>query len=208
MTQSKIDHLVLAAASLKDGQDYVEDMLGVRPVFSGQHPQFGTENALLALGPGLYFEVIALQEGVEPEGPAPFGVSRDMKPTLTTWCARPFDMDAACAAARAEGVDMGKVVPAYRDRPDGVRLNWRFTDVSKNRINGLVPFLITWDGPHPSDDLPDAGRLQSLTLIHPEAERLSRIMTGQKLPVTVQRGERPSLQVSIRRNDGQTVTIG
>lgn len=205
MIQSEIDHLVLAAPNLKDGQDYVESLLGVRPVFSGQHPQFGTENALLALGRGLYFEVIALQEGADADGPLPFGINRNMEPKLTTWCARPFDIEQAVAAAKASDVDMGTVVPAYRDRPDGVRLNWRFTNVMKDRLSGLVPFLIQWDGPHPSEDLPDAGTLRSLTLFHPEAERLETIMRGQKLPVLVQHADTPALKADIRRLDGKIV---
>ncbi|MEO1028447.1 MAG: VOC family protein [Pseudomonadota bacterium] len=207
MDKSEIDHLVMAAPSLKEGQDFIEALLGVRPVYSGEHPQFGTENALLSLGSGVYFEVIALKAGASKEGPLPFGLGGVSKPKLTTWCARPFEMEAACAAAEAAGVEMGGVVAAYRDRPDGARLNWRFTNVSNDRLSGTVPFLIKWDGPHPSDDLPLAGTLESLELAHPDADRLKSIMDGQKLPVSVVAADTPGMSAVIRSTSGELVEL-
>ena len=57
MTQDTIDHLVYACANLERGMDEIEAQLGTRPVRGGRHPKFGTHNALLGLGDGVYLEI-------------------------------------------------------------------------------------------------------------------------------------------------------
>ncbi len=51
------DHLVVAAASLEQGVDWIEDKLGTRPQPGGRHVAMGTHNALLRLGARLYLEL-------------------------------------------------------------------------------------------------------------------------------------------------------
>src|SRR4029079_8217770 len=57
------DHLVVAAATLTAGCDFIEERLGVRPRPAGKHPAMGTHNALLRAGPRLFLEVIAIDPG-------------------------------------------------------------------------------------------------------------------------------------------------
>ena len=54
-----IDHLVLAALSLDEGNRRVAELTGVTPVFGGVHTGAGTHNALASLGAPSYLEVIA-----------------------------------------------------------------------------------------------------------------------------------------------------
>lgn len=54
-----LDHLVYAVADLLAGMDEIEQLLGVRPVAGDRHPQYGTHNALLSLGPKTYLEIVA-----------------------------------------------------------------------------------------------------------------------------------------------------
>jgi hypothetical protein len=44
-----LDHLVVAAATLEQGEDHLEAMLGVRPQRGGKHVAMGTHNSLLRL---------------------------------------------------------------------------------------------------------------------------------------------------------------
>ena len=86
---ARVDHLVYAAADLDRGIEEIEKLLGVRAAIGGRHPGRGTRNALIALGPETYLEIIA----PDPDQPAPasarsFGLDAVEKSRLVTWAAK------------------------------------------------------------------------------------------------------------------------
>ncbi len=161
-----IDHLVIGAATLDEGVDWCERVLGVTPQPGGQHPLMGTHNRLVnisgPLHPRCYLEVIA----IDPQAPQP-GRPRwfDLdQPTLRQrlaegsglihWVARVPSLDAALAYWRSVGVDAGEAVEASRGA-----LRWRIAlraDGRRLRREAL-PVLIEWGAAHPTDSLPDQG---------------------------------------------------
>ena len=125
----RLDHLVYATPDLAVGIDTAERLFGVRASPGGQHPGEGTRNALIALGPTSYFEII----GPDPEQPKPkrarrFGIDEIRAPRLTTWVAKGADLEKFASDAAARGVNLGAVISGSRKRPDGVVLSWRYTD--------------------------------------------------------------------------------
>ena len=64
MPSSRVDHLIVTAASLAEGADYVRRELGVEMQAGGEHVRMGTHNRLLKLGEKLYLEVIAVNPAV------------------------------------------------------------------------------------------------------------------------------------------------
>ena len=70
---ARVDHLVVAAASLDEGAAWCEATLGVVPGPGGEHPLMGTHNRLLRVAtvdyPRAYFEIIAVQPGRTPQLP-------------------------------------------------------------------------------------------------------------------------------------------
>lgn len=171
-----LDHLAVSAATLDDGVAMVEDRLGVQLAPGGQHAALGTHNRLMALAPGLYIEVIAVDPDAAPPGRARwFDLDRfSGPPRLTNWIARCDDLDAALVRAPS-----GSGTPLELARGD---LRWQMAVPADGRLpfDGLFPALIAWQGRgHPATLLPETGcRLVGLDLYHPRADDLRHALEG------------------------------
>lgn len=170
-----LDHLVVAAATLAEGVDWCESVLGVTPGPGGKHPLMGTHNRLFDISsaafPQAFFEIIAIDPGAPPPGRARwFGLDTvDLRrgPRLLHWVARSSALDAQRQALRAAGLDIGPAIAASRDTPQG-RLEWRISvpDDGQLQAGGALPTLIDWGRtPHPVASMAKPGiTLHALTL--------------------------------------------
>jgi len=202
----EIDHLVLTAPSLGEGQDYVEARLGARPVFRGRHPQLGTETALLGLGPRTYLEVIAIADDAKGKGITyPFDLENCTTPTLTTWCARTTEFTVVTAAFKQIGFDLGEMREGRRETPQGDTLRWLFTDIYADRLGGAAPFLIEWGDCHPCDTLPVSGQLLSLEVQYSGPEIPCSISLPTDIIITA--AEQTKLRGHIQLLDGKQVWL-
>lgn len=170
-----LDHLVVAAATLAEGVQWCEAVLGVTPGPGGKHPLMATHNRLFDISsaafPQAFFEIIA----IDPDAPVPararwFGLDTlDLRngPRLLHWVARTVAIEARGQALRAAGLDIGPVITASRDTPQG-RLEWRISVPDDGRLlaGGALPTLIDWGRtPHPVALMAKPGiTLQALTL--------------------------------------------
>lgn len=202
---AQVDHLVYATPDLTLGIETAEKLFGVRATPGGQHPGEGTRNALIALGPTSYFEII----GPDPEQPTPararrFGIDQIRAARLTTWVAKGTSLGAFAAAAKAHGVDLGAVMPGSRRRPDGVVLSWTYTDPRVVLADRLVPYLIDWGAsPHPSATAAKGVTLRSLSAEHPEADKVQLMLKQLGLDLVVTHGPQPSLIATFNSPNGQ-----
>ncbi|MHA6324043.1 VOC family protein [Roseivivax sp. CAU 1753] len=166
----RLDHIAVLGTTLKDAADHCAAAFGAPLGPGGQHAVFATHNRLLGLADGLYVEAIA----IDPDAPKPdrarwFGLDAfSGPPRLARWIARVPDMAQALAvlpeagapvALQRGGLSWVMAVPASGLTP----------------FDGLFPALIEWKNPKPAGDLlPSSGwSLQTLTIWHPEATRLS-----------------------------------
>lgn len=200
------DHLVVAAAALDQGCDWIEERLGARPAKGGQHVAMGTHNAVLSLGPRLYLEVIAIDPSLPgPARPRWFDLDEPrMKaalaegPQLITWGARTDDIERA--AQRIP--DLGTILPMARGE-----WSWRITVPNDGHRpgRGLVPTLLQWNGnAHPADRMPDSGcRLVLLAGEHPQPatvrEDIAALDLSDALKVTYARSPRLAAMIRTRR---------
>src|SRR5437867_2657347 len=149
---ARVDHLVYATPDLQAGIDKLEALLGIRASAGGQHPGRGTRNALIALGPAAYIEIIGPdRDQPKPSASRPFGIDDFSAPRLAAWAMKGENLDKVVADAKGHGVTLGAVAPGSRRRPDGVLLAWRYTDPRTVVADGIVPFVIDWGTtPHPA----------------------------------------------------------
>ncbi|RYY73499.1 MAG: VOC family protein [Comamonadaceae bacterium] len=184
---ARIDHLVVAAATLDEGVAWCEATLGVSPGPGGEHPLMGTHNRLLRIAtvdyPRAYLEIIAVQPGREPQRARRWfdlddetlrETLRHHGPRLVHFVANVPDVRHAGVALQALGIDRGAIVPASRMTPRGL-LEWQITVRADGRrlFDGVLPTLIEWGTHHPAAGMGESGvTLQALVLRHPEAATL------------------------------------
>lgn len=213
MTSAIPDHLILAAATLEQGCDHVEAVLGTRPQPGGKHVAMGTHNALVSLGPGLYLEVIAIDpEGAAPSRPRWFDLDEPRmraalaeSPKLIHFVVRTDDL---VALSGRTPVPLGDPHPMARgdDR-------WQMTIPADGHLpgRGLVPTLIQWSGNrHPTDRLADSGiRLVTLAGEHPDPAPIRKALAALGLSevLKVSYGRSPRLAAMLRTSRG-VVALG
>jgi len=171
--KTRFDHLIVAAATLDEGEDYVEALLGARPQPGGKHVAMGTHNSVLRLGPGEYLEVIAIDpQGIKPDRPRWFGLDTPAmrkrlaeSPRLIHWAVNTTDIEGVRRAV-SEGIDPGAAYPMQRGA-----FRWQITIPDDGHLpgDGLVPTLIQWAGVRrPANALPDVGiRIAAIAGAHP-----------------------------------------
>jgi len=201
---SRVDHLVYGTPDLDASVDQMEQLLGVRATYGGQHPGRGTHNALLSLGPAAYLEILAPDPAQpDPPGPRWAGLDDVTTPRLVTWAAKASDLQALVRRAKQGNIPLGTVQDGSRDRPDGVKLSWRLTVPEGLVADGLVPFFIDWGtSPHPAASAAQGLELVGLRAEHPDADTIRRMFgqLGLEIPVTEARS--PALVATIRTPHG------
>jgi Glyoxalase-like domain len=200
-----IDHLVYGTPDLADAVADIEERFGVRAEAGGKHIGVGTHNALLALGPRTYLEIIAPDPGQpEPSMPRPFGLDDLTHGGLVGWAVACQDIDAAVAKARRGGYDPGEVADMQRAEPAGTVLRWRLT--LNAAPGGLVPFLINWgDTEHPARSAPRGLILESFHLEHPDPASLSPPLNALGAYVQIRSAAAPAVVAHLSGPDGSTV---
>jgi hypothetical protein len=200
-----VDHLVYAAADLEVGRDKIEQLLGVRPVLGGRHPQYGTHNALLSLGPATYLEIIAPDPELDvPERGVLFGADGVREPRLVTWALRSESIDDSAASASSAEVGLGSIESGSRAKPDGTVISWKLSDPYAMPLDGAVPFLISWGAtPHPAGAAPRAGELVGLRIEHPDPEKVREALLPLGVEIDVRGGEQFRLIARVKTARGE-----
>lgn len=173
---TQLDHIVIGAANLQQGVDYIHERFGIEMPVGGEHPLMGTHNHLMQLGDNTFFEIIAINpQAPAPQSPRWYGLDDpsicaqlQQQPRLLTWVVNHPLIDSLLANT---AFNFGKVIPISRGN-----LNWLFAVPDDGRIlaAGLLPYVMQWqtDG-HPAQNMTDLGcRLRRIRLYHPYADWL------------------------------------
>ncbi|MFT6873222.1 MAG: hypothetical protein ACJAVN_002240 [Roseivirga sp.] len=200
----QIDHLVYTAPSLAVGMDKIEALLGIRPVKGGQHPKWGTHNALLALGKQCYLEVIAPDPSlVKPQRGLWLDAFFAQPPCIATWALQTASIQQLHSTALHGNILVGEVHRGQRTKNDGEVLSWQLTDPYALPYDGAFPFFISWGlNQHPSEAIPNAGTLVEFTIAHPESVALNKGLEAIGVVIKANQKETYQLQAKIETKSG------
>ncbi len=201
MPHSRLDHIVVTAASLDAGAEYVRSALGVEMQPGGEHVRMGTHNCLLRLGEKLFLEVIAANPAApHPGRPRWFQLDEPESvkaPRLATWVA-------SCGYIHALAPEfLGKIETMTRGS-----FRWLITvpEDGKLPLQGIAPTLIEWRSDlHPAQGLRDLGcSLVRFEGSHPRPEEVTDMLhsIGFDGDFPVSLGE-PRLAARIRTPAGE-----
>jgi catechol 2,3-dioxygenase-like lactoylglutathione lyase family enzyme len=147
-----LDHVILAVRDLGDATRRHATLLSRRPSWRGDHPGWGTANALFRLD-NTYIELIT------PHGDGPLG--RTVAAQLDQRGEGPIglafatsDLDTVHAQLVANGLEPSPVSPGLgRDTDTGQTRRWRSVLLPETRTRGLLMIAIEHESP---DLLPEA----------------------------------------------------
>ncbi len=214
MSATALDHLLFGVPDLSEGMALMQARLGVAPVPGGSHPGVGTHNALLALGPGTYLEIIAPDPAQAiPDQDLPYGLAGLQTPKLITWAIRPADWDTHARHTRRLGLQT-RLRDGFRANPQGIQFRWRSAQpvppvtVRGQDLTGLVPFAIEWQSSaHPAAAAPGNLRLESLMLMHPHPRVLAQAVDTLALPCVVDFAPEAKMVARIQVAPGRSATL-
>lgn len=173
----KIDHLVIGAANLEQGVDFVKNKFGVDIPAGGVHLTMGTHNHLMQLGNETFLEIISINDEIEkPKNPRWYGLDDPLirqqinkEPMFLTWVVNTrsindFISKASFSLGSAELISRGE-------------LSWFFGLPNDGRLlaGGMLPYAMQWQTDfHPSAGMADLGcNLEHLEIYHPYSTWLS-----------------------------------
>ncbi len=203
MRYMRIDHLVWYWANLSAGRTYFATHMDCEPLYGGEHPGEGTANAVMALGPSTYLEIL----GRDPRQPVDRLGSELKNLTgsgLYHWAVGGVDLAGLAEKARAAGYEGGGLVPGGRRKPDGTWLGWTCWGLRNHGFGALVPFFIDWmDSEHPAQAAPLGGRLAGFEIFSPQADDLVRLFATLKLEAVVKESETPGVVAILESGKGR-----
>jgi hypothetical protein len=215
---ARIDHLVVAAASLAEGAAWCERTLGVTPGPGVEHPLMGTHNRLLRVAtvdhPRAYLEILA----TNPAAPVPAdrrrwfdldapGLQQALHtggPRLVHWVVQVPDVQEAAAALARLDIERGEVVAASRMTPKGL-LQWHITvrRDGQRLFDGCLPTLIQWGDTHPAGSMPASGvTLHRVRVRHPRHAELAAALAALGLEGVEVAAGPANLQALLHTPDG------
>ena len=203
--RARLDHFVVAIDDLDRGIDAFEARTGVRPVPGGEHPDLGTHNALVSLGPDRYLEILAPRPGATVD-PSFRGVAEHRELTPYLWALATDDVDVVRAALHAHGFPVPEITPGSRRTGNGALLRWSMLHLGPEAPPGS-PFFIQWlpGGAHPATTAPTGCTLEGFTVASSEPDELRGLLAAVEMDAAVTEGPASTIELETPRG---RVTLG
>lgn len=204
-----LDHFIYAGRDLDALSAQFARLTGVTPGRGGRHPNWGTHNALVSLGPDVYFELLAVDPTQRDHLDGTMGGRIDAlaSPRLFAYMLKAADLAERQKVLAAHGIT-ADLFDASRTTPGGQTLKWRLLVPHENPFGDFVPKFIDWlDTPHPSTTSQPGCTCESFVIGHPESDRLRSLLTALGANVPVETSDRPHLRLRIGSPKGPVTFI-
>jgi catechol 2,3-dioxygenase-like lactoylglutathione lyase family enzyme len=196
---ARIDHAVMGVGDLDLAVARFQDVLGLPELTRSSHPAWGTCNAVIAVGPGQFIELLAIADEAS-RSPLVLGLRRLVAEgdRMVGLCLRPTDLDAT-----ARRLDL-QVIAGERHEPDRI-LTFRRT-VPEDRPD--MPFFIQWNGDQAALDAryADGGAEIVWAEYGGNADDLAAWIGEDGLPVRAVQGRGPC-RFAVRTSNGTEVVV-
>ena len=201
----RLDHVIYAVEDLESGIRRFADQYGLVSAGGGEHPEFGTHNAIVPVGHGQFIELMAIaDEG--SQHPLVLSLSNWLRDgdRLVAVCLRPDDLD---EVAERLSIPIG---PAERHTSEGEVLRWRLAGVQAALGPERLPFFIDWQGAEQQLDAQYAHEATTGGIAWVEyggdAGRLAQWIGEHEMPLRVVEGE-PGPHAMGLRQASETLVI-
>lgn len=198
------DHVIYAVADLESGVRRFAEKWGLQSTGGGEHPEFGTRNAIVPVGPGQFIELMTVADA-RSRHPLRLALSEWLKSGdgPVALCLRPDDLNAVAERLSTP------IVPAERHNPDGEVLHWRLAGVEAALGAERLPFFIDWQGAEHELDLKhaDAARAEGIAWVEygGNAGRLAQWMGEHDDRLRVVAGEAGPSAIGLRHGPNTLV---
>jgi len=142
------DHFIVLVNDLNAASETYR-RLGFDARAGGEHPVFGSHNALVALAEGTYLELVAFKDAALAAktfwgaGVAKLRAGEG----FGGYVLASNDLASDAAQVKQRALNIGEPSAGSRVRPDGQRVAWHIALFDNSPV-GLLPFLIQDDTPH------------------------------------------------------------
>jgi hypothetical protein len=210
-----LDHIIWACRDLEYGSRRFETLTGVRPRFGGVHAGGLTHNALVAIGPRCYLEILAPTGPARPHEDPWCRLARAAEePRVMTYCMRSScPLSELALHSERHGWRDAVIAGNGRTTPEGAQLRWKWLAPKIDAFGTAFPFFIDWlDSPHPAVSLrtehaEDRIQLQHFAVGHPDAARLREILSELGAPVETFVADAPRFRVELETPRGRVSLI-
>lgn len=202
-----LDHLVWAVPDLDLAVKEFETTTGIKAIIGGSHPDHGTRNALISMGDGQYFELLARDKSL-PAGKLARFCADLTEPNLVTWVVCTNNVPEIAKMAESLGYT-ATINRMSRVKPNGEKLEWQLLWLSGHSYGTYIPLVIDWQNSrHPSLDAPTGLKLISFTIEAIKTEPLEQIFTALSIPIAIKPSSQDRMIACLESPKGQIELVG
>lgn len=198
----RFDHFIYAGPDLDTMIAQFAKLTGVTPAKGGRHPGLGTMNALMSLGPDIYFELLAVDPSQSLEGNMGGRINALAAPQLFFYMLTGGKLETVRDAMLKHGIT-ADLFDASRTTPDGKTLKWRLLVPHDNPLGFAVPNCIDWlDTVNPAITSVPGCTFMSFEMGHPQPDKVRALLADLDANVPVHYADRLNFRLQIQTPKG------